>query len=196
MTRKEFVEYLVEMGWVKGRDETGALFAVKRIDNMTIDTLPKLHSTPEVEISPTLSIDAFDVAQSYISGRPMRYVRRSIVMKTRMREKVEVTTKEQVKRYSDMMIDWAMAQDIEEGLAVLRALPTAAKGAMPARHLAALAIHPDVKTLRHYRDSFARGDRLDFVPYIDEGYIERSLEIAERRLDDPDWIPEKPKIRL
>jgi len=195
MTRKEFVEYLVELGWVKRRDETNAYYAVKRIGPMTISTLPIINATPSISLGPTLSIDAFDVAQSYISGSRKRFVEYTIIMQTQITERVEVTTNDQVKRYADMIIDWAMQQDVEEGLAILRALPTDAKGAMPARHLAALAIHADTQTLRHYRDSFARGDRLNFVPYIDEGYIERALEIAEKRSIDPDWIPDKPKIR-
>ncbi|WP_411828772.1 DUF6990 domain-containing protein [Pseudomonas bijieensis] len=51
-------------------------------------------------------------------------------------------------------------------MTVYRKLPTEAKGGMPIRHLAALAIAGDAGRLDEYKRSFEKGDRLEFVPYL------------------------------
>ena len=195
MTREDFIDYMVELGWTEGCDEVGDRFAFIRFEGVTLEALPKLR-TSSVSLSPTLSRDDFDVAQTYISGRSSRYAERSIILQTQIRDRLTVTCKEQVKAYCDQMIEWAHSQDMEQGLEALRGLPTDAKGAMPARHLAALAVHGDVETLTDYRDNFAGGNRLDFVPYIDRGYIGRAFEFAQQRTNNPSWLPTKPKVKL
>ncbi|MHA6044579.1 DUF6990 domain-containing protein, partial [Pseudomonas aeruginosa] len=93
-------------------------------------------------------------------------------------EKIVDFSLDDVVRLSQSAISWASAQDIEKGLAAYRALPTNSKGAMPLRHLAALAIAGDVSCLANYQFSFEQGDRLGFVPYITQDMIERALLIA------------------
>jgi len=44
--------------------------------------------------------------------------------------------------------------------------------------LAALAVNKDQATLLNYLNHFKAGDRLDFVPYITQDYIERAYELA------------------
>ncbi len=196
MKREEFVNYLTKFGWSKHRDETSAWVVLMRIENMTICCVPILKAIPGVWLTPTLSIDDFDIAQTVISGKNSKFAKRSIILQTKINERESCNSESDVKRYSDMMLDWAQAQDIEQSLKQLRELPTNCLGAMPARHLAALAVNGDVEILSGYKDSFAEGDRLDFVPYIDEGYIERALDFAKKRRANPDWLPDKPKPRI
>ena len=72
-------------------------------------------------------------------------------------------------------MSWARSLNIESGLMVYRSLPTDSKGAMPLRHLAALAIAGDVERLDGYKKNFEMGDRLGFVPYITDGMIDRAV---------------------
>jgi hypothetical protein len=76
---------------------------------------------------------------------------------------------------SEKAISWARSQNIESGLMGYRNLPTDAKGAMPLRHLAALAVAGDVERLEGYKKSFDMGDRLGFVPYITASMIDRAI---------------------
>ncbi len=52
---------------------------------------------------------------------------------------------------------------------------------MPLRHLAALAIAGDVERLNSYKNSFEKGDRLGFVPYITVDMIDRAILIAQKK---------------
>ncbi|RMQ97899.1 hypothetical protein ALP94_02834 [Pseudomonas savastanoi pv. glycinea] len=81
---------------------------------------------------------------------------------------------------SESAISWARSQNIESGLMFYRNLPTDSKGAMPLRHLAALAIAGDVERLDGYKKSFEVGDRLGFVPYITDAMIDRALLKANK----------------
>ncbi|WP_421667180.1 DUF6990 domain-containing protein [Pseudomonas syringae] len=79
-------------------------------------------------------------------------------------------------------MSWARAQNIEEGLAAYRKMPTHAKGVMPVRHLAALAIAGDTGRLEEYKKSFETGDRLGFVPYVTSDMINRALMMAKKQV--------------
>ena len=94
-------------------------------------------------------------------------------------EKIASFSVADVVRLSQKSISWASAQDIDAGLAVYTALPTNSKGAMPLRHLAALALARDVSRLLRYQQSFEQGDRLGFVPYIVPEMIDRALHLAQ-----------------
>lgn len=87
---------------------------------------------------------------------------------------------EDVLRLSEKAIAWADAQSLEDGLVAYRNLPTNAKGAMPLRHLAALALAGDVARLVYYRKSFEQGGRLGFVPYITSEMLDRAIEVAKQ----------------
>lgn len=69
----------------------------------------------------------------------------------------------------------AARADVAADLARLAALPTTAGGALPLRHLAALALLRETARLDGYATAFRRGDRLGFVPYITEAMIGRAV---------------------
>ncbi|WP_425603185.1 DUF6990 domain-containing protein [Lysobacter soli] len=66
----------------------------------------------------------------------------------------------------------------ERAVFVSAGLPTDSKGAMPLRHLAALALAKDVPRLESYQRAFERGDRPGFVPYIQKKMIDRAVSLA------------------
>lgn len=98
----------------------------------------------------------------------------------KLRRNFRVFSCDDIIRLSDKAISWARSQNIDEGLRVYRALPTDVKGAMPIRHLAALAMAGDTGRLDDYKKSFEKGDRLGFVPYVTSDMIDRALMVAQK----------------
>jgi hypothetical protein len=194
MTREELKDVFVKLGWTKFRFDTEILIA-KRLDNCIISSMPRIFCLNEIEANCKLSIDVYDHACSYIANHNRRILQINIICLKKFRQ-ISTFSFAEIEDISNNMEAWAQAQDVEKHLAVLRELPTTSLGAMPKRHLAALAVNGDIEILTHYQESFAKGDRLGFVPYIDEGYIGRALEFAKRRRTDPNWMPDKPKTRL
>jgi hypothetical protein len=204
MNREEINKTMVELGWTQYRYDPD-LVQIKRVFDRVVWVVP-VNNTFSIDMSPCISNDIFDKFTHIIGNEDVdyytgkitrrRYVSGSVICQSQCRLHKEDYTEEDVVLMSNQILEWAASVDIEAGLAALRALPTDCLGAMPVRHLAALAVAGDVETLGRYRDSFAAGDRLDFVPYIDEGYIARALELAEKRKVDPNWIPDKPKMRV
>jgi hypothetical protein len=205
MTREEINQVLISLGWVRYRDEVGDSVLTKRTEKGVVWFVTR-NNTFGIDLNPVISTDVFDKFDHIIGANDVdhytgkitrrRYAEGSVICQSQCRLHKEDYTEEDVVLMSNQILEWAASVDIEAGLADLRALPTDCLGAMPVRHLAALAVAGDVETLGRYRDSFAAGDRLDFVPYIDEGYIARALELAEKRKADPNWIPDKPKMRV
>ena len=76
-------------------------------------------------------------------------------------------------------IEWARSRDIVAPIKKMLDFPTSAKGDGPIRHFTALAMTGDIEKLQYYQSSFAAGDRLGFVPYVDLSYIERAIKVAE-----------------
>ena len=103
-----------------------------------------------------------------------------VILSNELPEKLVSISVEDVLQLSDKAISWARSQNLEAGLATYRGLPTDSKGAMPLRHLAALAIAGDVERLEGYKHSFEKGDRLGFVPYITVDMIDRAILIAQK----------------
>lgn len=203
MNRIEINDYLVKIGWTKYHTppETAQIVRVKdRIINLYV-----INNTLEVAFQPvTVSNDVFDKFEHIISAGDVdyytgkitrrRYADGSVIDMTRIRVTKQDYGFEDIATMSDQAIEWAINVDLEACLAELRAQPISAIG--PHRHLTALAVAGDVETLSHYHDRFAVGDRMDCVPYITIDYITRALELAEKRKADPNWIPDKPKIRV
>lgn len=88
-------------------------------------------------------------------------------------------TESDIVSISNELLEWAKQQNVEEGLSIFCNYPTDAVGNMPLKHLGALAIAKDVNRLNYYLESFKAGNRLGFVPYITQDFIERALKIAE-----------------
>lgn len=195
MNREELNRLFISYGWTRYRDEVNDSVIITRSSNIIIWCVVR-NNTRGVEFNANLSIDLFDLFDNFIEKSQKRFVDNSVICQKKFGFRKADYSSDDISTLSNQILQWAATVDIEAGLAALRALPTDCLGAMPVRHLAALAVAGDVETLGRYRDSFAAGDRLDFVPYIDEGHIARALELAEKRKADPNWIPDKPKMRV
>lgn len=131
-----------------------------------------------VSFMPSISTREFSESVAFVQGEEGGYS--PVIVSNEAPEKLPGFSSDDVLRMSEKVLSWARSQCIESGLMAYRTLPTDAKGAMPIRHLAALAIAGDVERLEGYKKSFEMGDRLGFVPYITAGMIERAVMKAKQ----------------
>lgn len=176
MIEKDVVSILVGQGWVCNQDEVGDYFCVTDVDGVKVQIIPSVGKRSDhfrVSLMPSVSTQEFSEAVAFVWGGEDGYS--PVIVSNEPPEKLPKFSSDDVLRLSEKAIAWARAQHIESGLMVYRNLPTDSKGAMPLRHLAALAIAGDVERLGGYKKSFDMGDRLGFVPYINDGMINRAF---------------------
>lgn len=179
MTEKEACAILQAQGWACGKDEVSDRFCIKCLGEIQVQIIPTIGKRSDhfrVSFMPSISSTAFSDAVAFIFGEGKYFS--SVIVSNETPQKLETIGADDVVELSDRALSWAQNQDIDAGLALYRSFPTDAKGAMPLRHLAALAIAQDVDQLEDYEKSFKKGERLGFVPYITVEMIERSLLIA------------------
>lgn len=182
MKIKEILPVFESLGWSCGKDDVGDHFCLMCLEGAQVQIIPTIGKRSgyfRISLSPSVSSEEFTAAAAFILGRDGGH--EPIVVSSVMPEKLIELNFEVIVRLSQSVISWASVQDIEKGLAVYRALPTDSKGALPLRHLAALAVAGDVERLAKYQFSFVQGDRLDFVPYVTQEMISRALSLAQDR---------------
>ncbi|WP_313282762.1 DUF6990 domain-containing protein [Stenotrophomonas indicatrix] len=181
MNEKYVVSALKEQGWVCGRDEVGDYFCIMNVGHRQVQVIPYVGKRSDhfrVSLMPSISSEEFSTTVGLILGEGRDHV--PVIVSNELPEKLVELSANDVSRLSEKAITWAHAQSLEDGLAAYRNLPTDAKGAMPLRHLAALAIAGEVDRLESYRRHFELGDRLGFVPYITSEMIDRAISIAQK----------------
>ncbi|POP75109.1 hypothetical protein CXB37_16575 [Pseudomonas syringae pv. syringae] len=183
MNENDIASILRERGWVCNKDEVGDCFCVIDIGEAELQVIPSVGKRADhfrVSLMPSISSKEFSQAVSFISGDGGSHA--PIIISHEGPEKIPSISIDDVIRLSEKAILWARNQNIEEGLAAYRKMPTYAKGAMPVRHLAALAIAGDTGRLEEYKKSFETGDRLGFVPYVTSDMINRALMMAKKQV--------------
>lgn len=181
MKEKDVVLILKEQGWICSKDEVGDYFCVTDVGGAQLQVIPSVGKRSDhfrVSLMPSISSKEFSEAVSLILGEGGSNV--PVVVSNEAPEKLSSFSSDDVIRLSEKAVSWARSQSIEEGLMVYRKLPADVKGAMPIRHLAALAIAGDTGRLYEYKKHFEKGDRLGFVPYITIDMIDRALIIAKK----------------
>lgn len=181
MEEKDVVSTLMEQGWVCSKDEVGDYFCVIDVDEIKVQIIPSVRKRSDhfrASLMPSVSTREFSETVAFVRGEGSGYS--PIIVSNEPPEKLPKFSSDDVLRMSESAISWARSQNIESGLMFYRNLPTDSKGAMPLRHLAALAIAGDVERLDGYKKSFEVGDRLGFVPYITDAMIDRALLKANK----------------
>lgn len=183
MKGSQVVAVHAELGWRAGKDEVGDRFCVMELDDRQVLVIPTVRKASDhlrVTLMPSISTEEFSAAVSFISGDRARGGHEPIIASRQPPSKLPHLLREDVMRLTEEAVSWARSQDVAKGLEAYRNLPTDSKGAMPLRHLAALALAKDIERLESYRSAFERGDRLGFVPYIDKGMIDRAVALARK----------------
>ena len=181
MTEAEAIFILEKNGWSCEADEVGDRFCTMAVNDKVVRIFPTIGKRSDhfrVTFMPSISSKEFSEVVSFIFGEGVKHD--PVIVSNELPEKLVGLSENDVLRLSDKAISWAHAQSLETGLAAYRNLPTDAKGAMPLRHLAALAISGEVSRLESYRKSFGQGDRLGFVPYITTEMLDRAIVIAKK----------------
>lgn len=179
MTDEEACRILQAEGWSCRKDEVGDPICCKSLGDVQVQIIPTIGKRPDhfrVSLMPSISSRAFSDAAGFILGERQGF--EPVIASNEPPQKLERLCADDVIRLADSALSWAQHQDLDAGLALYRSLPTDAKGAMPLRHLAALAIACAVDPLEDYKQSFEEGNRLGFVPYVTLEMIERSLLVA------------------
>lgn len=179
MNESMTVELLNNNGWKIKKDEVGENFLEIQIGDRLINitpTITRLRDHYRISFIPTLSTVNFSEVVNKIDEStgtsPLACMPGDIY-------KIRDISEETITIIANGVIDWAKSVDINGEITRHAQLPTNSRGAMPLRHLAALALLGDTEKLQMYRTSFKLGNRLDFVPYISIEMIERALEIAK-----------------
>lgn len=176
MKEQDVVSILMEQGWVCSKDEVGDYFCLTDVGGVEVQIIPSVRKRSDhfrVSLMPSVSTKKFSETVAFVRGEGSGYS--PVIVSNEPPEKLPKFSSDDVLRMSEKAISWARSQNIESGLMVYRNLPTDSKGAMPLRHLGALAIAGDVERLDGYKKRFEMGDRLGFVPYITDGMIDRAL---------------------
>lgn len=179
MKIKEVLPVLEKLGWLCGQDEAGDYFCLIDVDGSQVQIIPSIGKRSDhfrVSLMASVTSKKFTAAAEFILGEAGDH--EPVIVRNDVPEKIVDFSMSEIVRLSQDAILWARAQDLEKELATYRTLPTDAKGAMPLRHLAALAVAGQVERLTTYKISFEQGDRLEFVPYITLDMIDRALLIA------------------
>lgn len=180
MKKKDVIQTLKESGWVFERDEAGSQIGIYDLGDRLLQIVPGVSGSPprvSVTLLPSVTTKEFSEIVSQIGDE--EYTPNPIVRWFEQPPNHPELTPDLVRLRAEEVLAWGRGADIEGGLAAYRDLPTSAPGARPLWHLGALALAGDVERLQGYQDSFRRGDRLGFVPYIKEDMIDRALEIAK-----------------
>jgi len=180
MKEKEVSSILKEHGWRCDVDDAGDYYCIMDFGECQLQVIPSIGRRSDhfrISLMPSVSSRLFSKHVGFILGESRDHV--PISTANEVPKKIVDPTTADVLSAADEAVSWALDQKIENGLTAYREMATDAKGAMPLRHLAALAMAGDVDRLKFYRDSFSQGNRLGFVPYVTSEMIDRALLIAE-----------------
>ena len=197
-SQNDLVEAFVARGWRVTLDDVGQPFAEFRLAERVIAALlTKRSPTFPFNLAGWITDDAVSVAYTAIMHPQKRRAKSTpIVLSPRIDIEKEVASDEDIDRGCAQLLDWALAVDMKAGISALLDKETNGLGAMPARHLAALAATGAVDVLERYHAAFANGDRLGFVPYIKDEHIAAALNFARQRMEQPEWLPNSPRLRV
>lgn len=194
MNDKQLVDLFYKCGWNHYSDSYDYII-YRLLGELVVESLARFRRGNRVELAYSCSTVALSCAYTFIASPKVSIIESCIIWEDQKDEVRECWTLADIERLSNHILDWATSRNISHGLELLRNIPTDSLGAMPARHLAALAEAGDILTIRQYQESFAKGERLGFVPYITDEYLQRAYAFAAKRHEDPDWLPDKPRFR-
>jgi hypothetical protein len=192
MKTKEVTEVLKSLGWVTRKDSVGDSVASFQLSDRELQIIYGVRQIydQQLEAMCSTSTDAFSYACLTIrhgtKARKVKLTHGNLVVRDRNPKYIAPEILEShVILMSEEVIAWAHAQDLDKGLQEYAALnPEECLGNTPVKHLAALAILGDLEKLKFYQSRFEAGDRLGFVPYIGQDFIDRAVELAEKKLNN------------
>ncbi|MHA6896972.1 DUF6990 domain-containing protein [Ralstonia pseudosolanacearum] len=180
MTENDLMLTVGRLGWKREVDEVGDVSFVLELDDRIVMVMPDLGKRSDhyrVSFSPRVTTHEFVEAISYLTQEREGYD--PIFLMREDTRKVASLSEDDVREMLEEVVDWAKSVVLEKGYAAYRNLPTDSVGARPLWHLAALALGREVDKLSGYLANFKSGNRMGFVPYINEGILERAVAFSK-----------------
>ena len=194
VNQKDLVEAFAARGW---RVAHGSYGELRSGDRVLCAVLSKRSPSFPFTMGGWLTTDAISAAYTSILHPGNRRADSvPLVHSPRFEISSQVATDAEIDGVCAGWLGWASGADLDAGMAALLDKDANRSGAMPARHLAALAASGSIEVLESYWRAFAEGDRIGFVNYITAEHIAAALAFAQRRHDEPGWLPRMPRLRV
>ena len=194
----ELAQAFADRGWRVTRDETSQPCGELRVgDRVLLAILSKRSPTFAFHLGGWITTDALSVAYTVIF-HPRKRVAESVPLVSSPEISIarEIASDEDIDGACAAWITFAHEADLDAGMAVLLDKEARPLGSGNAMHLSALAATGGVEVLAGYAEALAQGDRLGFVNYITAEHIAAALAFAQRRRDEPGWLPRSPRLRV
>lgn len=183
MTENDVLNVLSAMGWSVSTDDCDVNYGTITLQDRVVQVIPTIGLRADhfrVSFMPSVSTKLFSLVVGSIAEIPV-----SNTPITRMQEhvsKIRTLDAVQVSGFHQRILSWAKSVDIDAGLQVYRHLSLESEGAMPLRHIAALALFGDCERLKGYRERITAGDRIGVANYITSELLDRAIAISVKRI--------------
>lgn len=177
----DIVKTFEDLGWKCELDEAGDNSCTYELSDRIVQIVPQKFNTGDssrINFNESVSSKKFNEVAVYIRGSKNYYSVESPSVDMIFTDS-EITYSD-INEVSEKIIDWAKNFDLESKINELANLPTDCKGNLAVKHLAALVITKNIEKLNFYKNSFMSGDKLNFVPYITEDFIDRAIELCDK----------------
>ena len=174
-------DLLKQSGWesINFAGSPGGLYTLPDRFIETLYSVIKHEEGVDVRLSLTVSTQEFSNACTIISGRDEN--NSSLISLIGGTCITDVSINEG--RFPSLLsefVKWGREKDLKNAIVEHSQRPTNSAGATPLWHLASLSLLGEIDKLKFYKKSFQSGNRLGFVNYITEDYIDRAINLAKK----------------
>lgn len=190
MKLKDIMDHLKSKGWNCKRDQVGDRYAIKEFEDFQMQLLPILDKRKNYiifSLEPSLSLKKYSEVCSLLMNEKNDFEplisrdgwpQLSLEMGELPQREFEELNPANIDTLEAEAIEWAKKQNINKAIQYYANLPTDSVGSLPLYHLAALIMQNNKEQLEYYQQSFLKGNRLGFVPYITNEVINRALQLV------------------
>jgi hypothetical protein len=188
MKKAELIKYLKSKYKAHKFDSTWE-FILKDDDEGELAIIPNLSGTPKRQqllVLPSLNLpwhkqldlqlfqgkDGF--VRPFFVGKQYRYYSESGIVEE---EHIDMMIEYCFEWFKQQIQPEPVALDMKKHYEQFTGFPPA--GWQP-KHIMACMLKGDVEKLQSYLDAFKRGDRMEFIPMIQQEYFERAIPLAEK----------------
>ena len=179
MNQKDIVDIFKQLGWKTKRGGTSCRMD---LSDRFVQIQPRLKILPDqqkLDLALSVPTEKFSSYVDIISGANNKTTPLIVDFKINQVIYSQEFSGEDILNISKSIINWAEEQDLNSGLEKYAKLPPTSAGALPLRHIAALAILDKRDELKDYKKSFAAGGNAGFAPYITEDYIDHAIALLQ-----------------
>lgn len=190
MQQSDVIEFLKRSGWQCKRDEVGDQYCLLDQDDRQLQVIPTLREGKDPKTGEyyktlafleSVSTYNFINAANYILDEKNDHKPMIKPWQSEFRQRMPDFSLEDIESLVHRLIVWSKNQDIDVALREYQMECPDRPGQKQIYHVAALALAGNVNKLEYYQKSFASDDRLNFVPMVTSGIINRAVELAKNK---------------